>query len=58
MNQKDLLYVPSAIDPRFKALPCLSEEERESTFSRLKTEAISEMEEEASNVSNEKNLIE
>lgn len=51
MNQKDLLHVASAIDPRFKALPFLSEEERESTFSMLKTEAISDMEEEA-NVSN------
>ncbi|KAL2102146.1 hypothetical protein ACEWY4_001314 [Coilia grayii] len=50
VNQKDMLHVASAIDPRFKALPFLSEEERESTFSTLKTEAISEMEEEASSL--------
>ena len=51
MNQTDLLHVASAIDPRFKALPFLSEEEQERTFSILKTQAISNVEEEA-NVSN------
>ncbi|XP_028254439.1 zinc finger BED domain-containing protein 1-like [Parambassis ranga] len=49
LNQKDMLHVASAVDPRFKALPFLSEEERDSTFSRLQTEAVVGMEEEASN---------
>ncbi|KAM8732866.1 E3 SUMO-protein ligase ZBED1-like [Acanthopagrus schlegelii] len=47
VNQTDLLHVASAIDPRFKALPFLSEEEQERTFSILKTQAISNVEEEA-----------
>lgn len=50
MNQKDLLHNASAIDPRFKSLPFLNEEERENTFSRLKAEAILYREEESSNV--------
>ncbi|XP_078145354.1 E3 SUMO-protein ligase ZBED1-like isoform X2 [Centroberyx gerrardi] len=36
---KDKLYVASALDPRFKALPFLSDEARDDTFSRLMTEA-------------------
>lgn len=47
-----MLYVASAIDPRFKALPFLNEEERDRTFSRLQTEAVCGMEEDAYNVSN------
>lgn len=50
----DMLHVASAVNPCFKALPFLSEEEQDSTFSRLQTEAVSGMEEEASNVSNNK----
>lgn len=50
----DMLHVASAVNPCFKALPFLSEEEWDSTFSRLQTEAVSGMEEEASNVSNNK----
>lgn len=49
VNQKDMLYVASAIDPRFKALPFLNEEERDRTFSRLQTEAVCGMEEDAYN---------
>lgn len=51
MNQKDLLHITSAIDPHFKALSFLNEEERKNTFSRLKAEAILDLEEESSNVS-------
>nr|XP_055034732.1 E3 SUMO-protein ligase ZBED1-like isoform X2 [Misgurnus anguillicaudatus] len=49
VNQKDMLYVASAIDPRFKALPFLNEEERDRTFSKLQTEAVCGMEEDAYN---------
>ncbi|XP_056116473.1 E3 SUMO-protein ligase ZBED1-like [Rhinichthys klamathensis goyatoka] len=49
VNQKDMLYVASAIDPRFKALPFLNEEERDRTFSRLQTEAVYGMEEDPYN---------
>ena len=55
MNQEDLLHIATAIDPRFKALPFLNEEERESTFSKLRTEAVSYLEK-ASNVSNKMNF--
>ncbi|KAK9961837.1 hypothetical protein ABG768_007237 [Culter alburnus] len=41
--------IASAIDPRFKALPFLNEEERDRTFSRLQTEAVCGMEEDAYN---------
>nr|XP_054591485.1 uncharacterized protein LOC107377417 [Nothobranchius furzeri] len=44
-----MLHAASAVDPRFKALPFLGEEEREHTFSRLQAEAVGGMEEEASN---------
>ncbi|XP_051980577.1 E3 SUMO-protein ligase ZBED1-like [Xyrauchen texanus] len=49
VNQKDMLYIASAIDPRFKALPFLNEEERDKTFSRLQTEAVCGMEEDPCN---------
>lgn len=52
VDLKDMLHVASAVDPRFKALPFLTEEERESTFSRLQAEAVDGVEEEASDVSN------
>jgi len=42
----------SPVDPRFKGLPFLTEEEQKSTFSRLQAEAVDGMEEEASDVSN------
>ncbi|XP_076843678.1 E3 SUMO-protein ligase ZBED1-like [Brachyhypopomus gauderio] len=38
---KDKLYVASALDPRFKTLPFLTDEARDNTFSRLVTEAAS-----------------
>ncbi|XP_051970208.1 E3 SUMO-protein ligase ZBED1-like [Xyrauchen texanus] len=44
-----MLYIASAIDPRFKALPFLNEEERDKTFSRLQTEAVCGMEEDPCN---------
>ena len=47
-----MLHIASAVDPRFKALPFLTEEERERTFSRLQTEVVDRMEEGASDVSN------
>lgn len=36
---KDKLYVASALDPRFKALPFLSDGAHDNTFSKLMTEA-------------------
>lgn len=33
------MYIESTLDPRFKALPFLSNEARDVTFSRLMTEA-------------------
>lgn len=36
-----MLYVASAIDPRFKTLPFASVEDREDTFMRLITETVS-----------------
>ncbi len=39
-----MLHVASAVDPRFKALPFLSDEEGDNTFSRLKTEVVDGME--------------
>ncbi|XDV53650.1 hypothetical protein PO909_022097 [Leuciscus waleckii] len=50
VNKKDMLYVASAIDPRFKALPFLNEEERDRTFSRLQTEAVCEQDDAADEV--------
>ncbi|XP_054592246.2 E3 SUMO-protein ligase ZBED1-like [Nothobranchius furzeri] len=49
VNQTAMLHAASAVDPRFKALPFLGEEEQEHTFSRLQAEAVGGMEEEASN---------
>ncbi|XP_076877008.1 E3 SUMO-protein ligase ZBED1-like [Brachyhypopomus gauderio] len=46
---KDKLYVASALDPRFKALPFLTDEARDNTFSRLVTEAAGLEPVEASN---------
>ncbi|KAK0137971.1 Zinc finger BED domain-containing protein 1 [Merluccius polli] len=39
--EKSLLYTASALDPRFKALPFLSEEEREQTYGKVIAEAAS-----------------
>nr|XP_033494666.1 zinc finger BED domain-containing protein 1-like [Epinephelus lanceolatus] len=39
--EKSLLYTASALDPRFKALPFLSEEEREQTYGKVISEAAS-----------------
>ncbi|XP_016128723.1 zinc finger BED domain-containing protein 1-like [Sinocyclocheilus grahami] len=39
-NLKDKLYVVSALDPRFKTLPFISEEEREDTFTTLISEMV------------------
>lgn len=36
---KDKLYIASALDPRFKALPFLSKETCDNTFSQLVLEA-------------------
>ncbi|XP_034020294.1 zinc finger BED domain-containing protein 1-like isoform X2 [Thalassophryne amazonica] len=39
-EKKDTLYAASALDPRFKAVPSLSAQERDDAFSRLQTEAV------------------
>lgn len=39
--EKNLLYTASALDPRFKALPFLSSEEREQTYGKVIAEAAS-----------------
>lgn len=53
MALKDKLYVASALDPRFKALPFLSDDACDDTFSRLMAEAAGgeQLEAEASNIS-------
>jgi len=38
-QQKESLYVSSAMDPRFKALPFLSEDERQDVYERVTAEA-------------------
>ncbi|XP_016344788.1 zinc finger BED domain-containing protein 1-like, partial [Sinocyclocheilus anshuiensis] len=39
-NLKEKLHVVSALDPRFKTLPFISEEEREDTFTTLISEMV------------------
>ncbi|XP_039510910.1 E3 SUMO-protein ligase ZBED1-like [Pimephales promelas] len=39
-NLKEKLYVASALDPRFKTLPFISDEEREDTFTTLISEIV------------------
>lgn len=48
---KNKLYIASAVDPCFKALPFLSDEARDNTFSRLMTEAAGLEQVETSDVS-------
>lgn len=50
MALKDKLYVASALDPRFKARPFLSDDTCDETFSRLMAGG-EQVEAEASNVS-------
>lgn len=38
-NEKEALYKASALDPRFKALPFLTEDEREDVYNGVTSEA-------------------
>lgn len=43
LDQKDTLYACSAMDPRFKSLPFLTEDERQSVYDGLSAEASQRM---------------
>lgn len=40
-KERHILHAASALDPRFKALPFLSEDEKMETYSRMTAEAAS-----------------